>query len=119
VANRRLRTDGVHRQEADWCAAEGKRGFARCRAQRNSIISRRIKTQNLTASFAEMRQLGIHYDSRLYRRDYNPDNPNIGRVKRSYPRHRRIEAMPCWQRSCARAADWPVPEALSASVARG
>jgi beta-N-acetylhexosaminidase len=39
----------------------------------------------LTASFAEMRQLGIHYDfAPVIDVDYNPDNPNIGRIKRSY-----------------------------------
>ena len=43
------------------------------------------KRQILTASFAEMRQLGIHYDfAPVIDVDYNPDNPNIGRVKRSY-----------------------------------
>src|SRR5438552_303758 len=39
----------------------------------------------LTASFAEMRQLGIHYDfAPVVDVDYNPENPNIGRIKRSY-----------------------------------
>jgi beta-N-acetylhexosaminidase len=39
----------------------------------------------LTASFAEMRRLGIHYDfAPVIDVDYNPDNPNIGRIKRSY-----------------------------------
>src|SRR5262245_30453333 len=39
----------------------------------------------LTASFAEMRRLGIHYDfAPVVDVDYNPDNPNIGKVKRSY-----------------------------------
>ena len=39
----------------------------------------------LTASFAEMRRLGIHYDfAPVVDVDYNPDNPNIGRIKRSY-----------------------------------
>jgi beta-N-acetylhexosaminidase len=43
------------------------------------------KRKILTASFAEMRQLGIHYDfAPVIDVDYNPDNPNIGRVKRSY-----------------------------------
>jgi beta-N-acetylhexosaminidase len=43
------------------------------------------KRQILTASFAEMRQLGIHYDfAPVIDVDYNPDNPNIGKVKRSY-----------------------------------
>ena len=39
----------------------------------------------LTASFAEMWRLGIHYDfAPVIDVDYNPDNPNIGRIKRSY-----------------------------------
>jgi beta-N-acetylhexosaminidase len=43
------------------------------------------KRKILTASFAEMRQLGIHYDfAPVIDVDYNPDNPNIGRIKRSY-----------------------------------
>jgi len=43
------------------------------------------KRATLTASFAEMRRLGIHYDfAPVVDVDYNPDNPNIGRIKRSY-----------------------------------
>ena len=39
----------------------------------------------LTASFAEMRRLGIHYDfAPVVDVDYNADNPNIGRIKRSF-----------------------------------
>ena len=39
----------------------------------------------LAASFAEMRRLGIHYDfAPVIDVDDNPDNPNIGRIKRSY-----------------------------------
>jgi beta-N-acetylhexosaminidase len=39
----------------------------------------------LTASFAEMRRLGIHYDfAPVIDVDYNPENPNIGKIKRSY-----------------------------------
>lgn len=39
----------------------------------------------LTASFAEMRRLGIRYDfAPVVDVDYNPENPNIGKVKRSY-----------------------------------
>ena len=39
----------------------------------------------LAASFAEMRRLGIHYDfAPVIDVDYNPDNPNIGKIKRSY-----------------------------------
>ena len=43
------------------------------------------KRKILAESFAEMRQLGIHYDfAPVIDVDYNPDNPNIGRIKRSY-----------------------------------
>ena len=39
----------------------------------------------LTASFAEMRRLGIHYDfAPVIDVDYNPENPNIGSIKRPY-----------------------------------
>ena len=39
----------------------------------------------LSASFAEMRRLGIHYDfAPVIDVDYNPDNPNIGKINRSY-----------------------------------
>lgn len=43
------------------------------------------KRKILAASFAEMRQLGIHYDfAPVIDVDYNPDNPNIGKIKRSW-----------------------------------
>jgi beta-N-acetylhexosaminidase len=43
------------------------------------------KRKILAASFAELRQLGIHYDfAPVIDVDYNPDNPNIGKIKRSY-----------------------------------
>jgi beta-N-acetylhexosaminidase len=43
------------------------------------------KRKILAASFAEMRQLGIHYDfAPVIDVDYNPDNPNIGQIKRSW-----------------------------------
>ena len=43
------------------------------------------KRDTLAASFAEMRHLGIHYDfAPVIDVDYNPDNPNIGKIKRSY-----------------------------------
>ena len=39
----------------------------------------------LRASFAELRQLGFHYNfAPVIDVDYNPDNPNIGRIKRSF-----------------------------------
>ena len=43
------------------------------------------KRETLRASFAEMRRLGIDYDfAPVIDVDYNPDNPNIGKLKRSY-----------------------------------
>jgi beta-N-acetylhexosaminidase len=43
------------------------------------------KREILAASFTEMRRLGIHYDfAPVIDVDYNPDNPNIGKIKRSY-----------------------------------
>ena len=43
------------------------------------------KRRTLAACFAELRRLGIHYDfAPVIDVDYNPDNPNIGRIKRSY-----------------------------------
>ena len=43
------------------------------------------KRKILAASFTELRQLGIHYNfAPVVDVDYNPDNPNIGRIERSY-----------------------------------
>jgi beta-N-acetylhexosaminidase len=43
------------------------------------------KRNILAASVAEMRQLGIHYDfAPVIDVDYNPDNPNIGKIRRSF-----------------------------------
>jgi len=43
------------------------------------------KRETLSASFTEMRRLGIHYDfAPVIDVDFNPDNPNIGKIKRSY-----------------------------------
>jgi len=48
-------------------------------------LARDEKRNILAASFAEMRQLGIHFDfAPVIDVDYNPDNPNIGKIKRSY-----------------------------------
>src|SRR5437867_4974789 len=45
------------------------------------------KRATLTASFAEMQQLGIHYDfAPVVDVDYKPENPNIRRIKRSFSR---------------------------------
>jgi beta-N-acetylhexosaminidase len=43
------------------------------------------KREILSASFGELRRLGIRYNfAPAIDVDYNPDNPNIGRIKRSY-----------------------------------
>jgi beta-N-acetylhexosaminidase len=43
------------------------------------------KRKILTASYGELRQLGIHFNfAPVIDVDYNPDNPNIGKIKRSY-----------------------------------
>jgi len=48
-------------------------------------LSPQAKRETLLASFTEMRMLGIHYDfAPVIDVDYNPDNPNIGKIKRSY-----------------------------------
>ena len=48
-------------------------------------LAAKEKRETLLASFTEMRQLGIHYDfAPVIDVDYNPDNPNIGKIKRSY-----------------------------------
>lgn len=62
------------------------RGFAPLpSAKEFNLLALEEKRAILTASFAEMRQLGIHYDfAPVIDVDYNPDNPNIGRIKRSY-----------------------------------
>jgi beta-N-acetylhexosaminidase len=48
-------------------------------------LSRTEKRELLAACFAEMRRLGIDYDfAPVIDVDYNPENPNIGKIKRSY-----------------------------------
>ena len=62
------------------------RGFAHLPSAKefNQLAPDR-KRAILAASFAEMRRLGIHYDfAPVIDVDYNPDNPNIGRIKRSF-----------------------------------
>lgn len=62
------------------------RGFAPLpSAQEFNHLAPDQKRAILTASFAEMRRLGIRFDfAPVIDIDYNPDNPNIGRIKRSY-----------------------------------
>ena len=50
-----------------------------------NLLVPEAKREILTASFTEMRQLGIHYNfAPVIDVDYNPDNPNIGKIKRAY-----------------------------------
>jgi beta-N-acetylhexosaminidase len=43
------------------------------------------KTAILATSYAELRRLGVHYNcAPVIDVDYNPDNPNIGKIKRAY-----------------------------------
>lgn len=64
---------------------EGK-GFAPLpSAKEFNLLAPRAKREILAQSFAEMRRLGIHYDfAPVIDVDYNADNPNIGKIKRSY-----------------------------------
>jgi len=62
------------------------RGFAPLpSAKEFNHLAQDEKRAILTASFAELRRLGIHYDfAPVIDVDYNPENPNIGKIKRSY-----------------------------------
>ena len=79
--------DGVHRPGGRAvAAAEGEQGVSAA-AEREGIQPShdKRKTQDVAASFAEMRALGIAYDfAPVIDVDYNKDNPNIGKIKRSY-----------------------------------
>jgi beta-N-acetylhexosaminidase len=62
------------------------RGFAPLPSARDfNGLATSEKQKILTASFGELRRLGIRYNfAPAIDVDYNPDNPNIGRIKRSY-----------------------------------
>lgn len=62
------------------------RGFQPLPSAREfNLLPAEAKRKILEASYAELRQLGIHYNfAPVIDVDYNPDNPNIGRIKRSY-----------------------------------
>lgn len=48
-------------------------------------LSLHEKRDVLAASFGELHELGIHYNfAPVIDVDYNPENPNIGKIKRSY-----------------------------------
>jgi beta-N-acetylhexosaminidase len=70
----------------------------------------------LAASYGELRRLGIRYNfAPAIDVDYNPDNPNIGRIKRSYSSD--IGAVAANARlvdaAARQARDRPLPEAFS------
>src|SRR2546429_1133930 len=75
----------------------------------------------LTASFAEMRRLGIHYDfAPVVDVDYKPENPNIGRIKRSFSADLvEVEANALLASEVARAAHRALPETFSRHRRRG
>src|SRR3954453_10864643 len=62
------------------------RGFAPLPSAREfNLLGAQEKREMLLASFTEMRRLGIDYDfAPVIDVDYNTDNPNIGKIKRSY-----------------------------------
>jgi len=62
------------------------RGFQPLPSAREfNLLGAQEKREILVASFSEMRRLGIDYDfAPVIDVDYNQDNPNIGRIKRSY-----------------------------------
>jgi beta-N-acetylhexosaminidase len=62
------------------------RGFAPLpSAKEFNALSPQEKRKILAASLGELRALGISYDfAPVIDVDYNPDNPNIGKVKRAY-----------------------------------
>lgn len=62
------------------------RGFAPLPSAKDfNLLAREEKRKILAASLHEMRSLGIGYNfAPVIDVDYNPDNPNIGRIKRSF-----------------------------------
>src|SRR5882757_6579295 len=62
------------------------RGFQPLPSAREfNLLAAAAKHEIMAASLAELRQLGIHYNfAPVIDVDYNPDNPNIGRIRRSY-----------------------------------
>lgn len=62
------------------------RGFAPLPSAKDfNLLPLQDKREVLAASFHELRALGIRYNfAPVIDVDYNPDNPNIGRIKRSY-----------------------------------
>jgi beta-N-acetylhexosaminidase len=62
------------------------RGFAPLPSAKDfNLLAPQDKRKILAASLQELRALGIRYNfAPVIDVDYNPDNPNIGRIKRSY-----------------------------------
>lgn len=62
------------------------RGFAPLPSARDfNLLPSQQKRAILAASLHELRELGIHFNfAPVIDVDYNPDNPNIGRIGRSY-----------------------------------
>jgi len=62
------------------------RGFAPLPSAKDfNLLALQDKRKILAASLQELRVLGIRYNfAPVIDVDYNPDNPNIGRIKRSY-----------------------------------
>lgn len=62
------------------------RGFAPLPAAKDfNLLATEDKRNLLAVSLRELRTLGIRYDfAPVIDVDYNPDNPNIGRIKRSF-----------------------------------
>jgi beta-N-acetylhexosaminidase len=62
------------------------RGFAPLPAAKEfNLLPQEEKRRVLAASLRELRALGIRYNfAPVIDVDYNPDNPNIGRIKRSF-----------------------------------
>ena len=98
------------------------RGFAPLpSAKEFNHLARDRKRAILTESFAEMRRLGIHYDfAPVIDVDYNPENPNIGRIKRSFSADIvEVEANALLASEVARAAHRALPETFSRHRRRG
>jgi beta-N-acetylhexosaminidase len=83
-------------QEGGWVRRlKESSGFKPLPSQKEfNLLTSEQKREILTASFAEMRQLGIRYNfAPVIDVDYNPDNPNIGKIKRAYSADiRQVEA---------------------------
>jgi beta-N-acetylhexosaminidase len=83
------------------------RGFAPLpSAKEFNALSPQEKRKILAASLGELRALGISYDfAPVIDVDYNPDNPNIGKVKRAYSAEiREVEENALLMSEVARAA---------------